>query len=126
MKSVITAFVIFILIVVMMILSYVYVNSVTDNMLACIYKVENEFSKELWESSHYETEKLSKVWKNSRIVMSALYSHQLIDEVDKSVGKLKNSVKTRKKEDFLYEKSNLILLISRLVEQQKITVGNVL
>ena len=47
MKSVITALVIFILIVVMIISSYIYVHSVTKEMLQIVYKSEKDFLKQI-------------------------------------------------------------------------------
>ena len=126
MKSVITALVIFILIVVMIISSYIYVHSVTKEMLQIVYKSEKDFSQSKWKEALAETEKLSEIWKNNKFVMAILYSHQLTDAVDESVEKLKNSAEIKENKEFLYEKSNLILLIFRLREQQKITIENVM
>lgn len=126
MKSVISASIIFILIIVMVTISTLYVNSVTDKMLQSFYKYENNFSQLSWDELEAETEKVSQIWEDSRSIMCVLFNHQEIGKLDVSVEKIKNSVKTQKKEDYLYEKSNLILLILNLREQQKISIENIM
>ena len=126
MKSVISAGIIFILIIVMVLASTLYVNKVTDEMLQYLYRYENNFSYFTWEALEYETEKISVLWGNSRRIMSVLFNHHATDELDKSIKKLKDTVKIRETEDFLYEKSNLIRLLLSFREQQKLSIENIM
>ena len=125
MKSVISALVIFILIITMIVITCVYTNNVTDKMLQSLYKNENQVSKNNWQTAKYEGENIENIWRNNRKFMVVLFNHTVIEKVDTSISKLKNAIKMQKKEDFFYESKNFELLLKSLVEQQEISVGNV-
>lgn len=125
MKSVISASLIFIFIIIASVTSSAYVNSVTEEMLQSLYRNEIYVAKNLWESAEFETEKLYSLWRKNRSMMSVNFNHTLIDRVDTSIAKIKNAVQMQKKEDFFYERSNFGLLLLSLAEQQKISVENI-
>lgn len=125
MKSVISASLIFIFIVIASVTSGAYVNRVTDEMLQSLYRNEIYVAKNHWESAEFETEKLYSIWMKNRSMMSVNFNHTLIDMVDTSIAKIKNAVQMQKKEDFFYERSNFDLLLLSLMEQQKISVENI-
>ena len=126
MKSVISALVIFILIVVMVTSSLWYTGTVADGMLQYLYKYENNFSDLPWQNIENETSQISNMWKKSRTLMSMIFNHQIILELDASVKKLENAVKMQKTDDFIYEKDKLTALLKSLKEQQKITIANIM
>lgn len=125
MKSVISASIIFIFIITAVIVSAVYVNNVTEEMLQYLYKNEIYVAKNLWDEAESEAEKLDETWRKSRVLMSTFFNHTLIDKVDTSIAKIKNAVQLREKEDFFYERSNIGLILFSFKEQQKINAGNI-
>lgn len=126
MKSVISAFIIFIIIITTVIASCVYTENVVNGMLQSVYENENFVAKNNWQKALDETEKLNSEWENNRRIMEVLFNHSVIERIDSSIKKLNNAVKMLKKEDFIFESKNLQLLLKSLTEQQKISVGNIL
>ena len=125
MKSVISALLIFIFIIVGSFASYRYVNDVIDEMLQSLYKNEISISKNFWDESKNETKNLEELWQKNRAVMSVIFNHTVIDKIDTSIAEIKNAVQMREKGDFIYEKSNMELMLLNLKEQQKINAENV-
>lgn len=125
MKSVISASVIFILIITMIVISCVYTNNVTEEMLQSLYKNENHVAKNNWQTAKIEGENIENIWYKNRNIMVTLFNHTVIEKVDASIAKMKNTVQMQKKEEFFYESENLGLLLKSLVEQQEISIGNV-
>lgn len=125
MKSVICATIIFIFIIIAGTISGIYVNNITNEMLQSLYKNEIFVSKNQWSEAKNETEILSKIWAENRNIMSMIFDHTFTDKVDTSIEKIKNAVKMQKKEDFIYERSDMELLLSGFEKQQKINVGNI-
>ncbi|MEE1043237.1 MAG: DUF4363 family protein [Clostridia bacterium] len=126
MKSVISAFIIFIIIITTVISSCVYTENVVNGMLQSVYENENFVAKNNWQKALDETEILNSEWENNRRIMEVLFNHSVIERIDSSIKKLNNAVKMLKKEDFIFESKNLQLLLKSLTEQQKISVGNIL
>ena len=126
MKSVISALVIFIIIITILVVSCAYTENIVNEMLHYVYENEIFFAKNDWMKSSDKISKIDTVWKNARNVMVILFNHTVIEKIDTSISKLNNAVKLQKNEDFLYESENLKLLLKNLIEQQKISVGNVL
>lgn len=125
MKSVISALLIFIFIIIISSASGIYVNRVTDEMLQSLYRNEKFVSKNSWDKAENETEKLYSIWKKSRNKMSMTFNHTITDNIDISIAKIKNAVQMRKKYDYFYERSNFELLLLNLKEQQKISAENI-
>lgn len=126
MKSVISALIIFIIIITLIVVSFVYTENVVNKMLQSVYENENFVAKNNWQKALEETEKLNTDWQNTRKVMEVLFNHSVIERIDSSIKKLNNAVKMLKKEDFIFESRNLELLLKSLTEQQKISIGNIL
>lgn len=125
MKSVISALLIFIFIIIISSASGIYVNRVTDEMLQSLYKNEKFVSENSWKAAENETEKLYLMWKKSRNIMSMTFNHTITDNIDASITKIKNTVQMRKKYDYFYERSKFELLLLNLKEQQKISAENI-
>lgn len=125
MKSVISAILIFIFIITASVVSGVYVNNTTDKLLQSLYKNEKFISNNLWAEAKKETKNFDEIWQKKRTVMSVFFNHTLIDRVDTSIAKIKNAVKMQEKGVFLYEKSNIEIVLLSLKEQQKINAGNI-
>ena len=125
MKSVISALLIFILIITTIFFSGLYVNDTTNKMLQIVYKNEKYFSNLKWKDAENEILKLEKYWANKRSVLSVFINHTDLTEVDIAVTKLKNATKMQEKADFFYESDNLALILSNICEQQKISIENI-
>ena len=111
MKSVISAFIIFIIIITTVIASCVYTENVVNGMLQSVYENENFVAKNNWQKALDETEKLNSEWENNRRIMEVVFNHSVIERIDSSIKKLNNAVKMLKKEDFIFESKNLQLLL---------------
>lgn len=125
MKSVISALLIFIFIIIISTASGIYVNRVTDEMLQSLYRNEKFVAENSWDEVENETEKLYSIWKKNRNMMSMTFNHAIIDNIDTSIAKIKNTVQMHKKYDYFYERSNFELLLLNLKEQQKISAENI-
>ena len=125
MKSVISAVVIFIFIVVTGLFSTIYVDNVTKEMLQIVYKNEKYFSNLKWKDAEDVILKLEEYWANKRSVLSVFINHTNLSEVDIAVAKLKNATKMRENTDFFYETDNLVLALLSINEQQKISIENI-
>lgn len=125
MKSVISALLIFIFIIITSVSSIVYVNRAVDEMLQFVYKNEIYFSKSMWEEAENEIKKLEEVWAKKNPVLSVFLNHTILSEVDTAVSKLKNAVKIREKDDFFYERDNVVLTLLNIKKLQKISIENI-
>ena len=125
MKSVICALVIFILIITMIVFSCIYTENVVGEILQSLYKNENHVAKNNWETAVDRGEYISFLWNKHRKVTVTLFNHTIIERVDESIAKMNIALKMQKKDEFFYESSNLDLLLKSLLEQQKVSVGNV-
>ncbi len=125
MKSVISALLIFIFIIITSVSSIVYVNRAVDEMLQFVYKNEIYFSKSMWEEAENEIKKLEEVWAKKIPVLSVFLNHTILSEVNTAVSKLKNAVKIREKDDFFYERDNVVLTLLNIKKLQKISIENI-
>ena len=125
MKSVISALLIFIFIIITAVSSIIYVDMTTKEMLQIVYRNEKYFSNSKWREAEYEILKLEKLWNKKRPVLSAFINHTILTEVDTTVAKLKNATKMQENADFFYESTNLELILLNINQQQKISIENV-
>ena len=125
MKSVISAAVIFIFIIVTSFASNWYINRKTDEMLQFLYKNEIFVAKNQWEEAENETKKLQEKWQKYRGGISVFINHSFTSEMDEAVDELKNAVKIRVKGDCFYSLDYVKLVLLNFKEQQKITVQNI-
>ena len=125
MKSVISALLIFIFIIITSVSSIVYVNRAVDEMLQFVYKNEIYFSKSMWEEAENEIKKLEEVWAKKIPVLSVFLNHTILSEVNTAVSKLKNAVKIQEKDDFFYERDNVVLTLLNIKKLQKISIENI-
>ena len=125
MKSVISAVVIFIFIVVTGLFSTIYVDNVTKELLQNLYKNEIYFSNLKWEEAEDEILKLENFWAEKRPVLSVFINHANLTEVEITVSQLKNATKIRKIDDIIYAGDKLALILSDINEQQKISIANI-
>ena len=125
MKSVISAVVIFIFIVVTGFVSTVYVDNVTKELLQNVYENEKYFSNLKWKEAEDEILKLEDFWAKKRPVLSMFINHANLTEVDIAVTQLKNATKMHKTDDAFYVSDKLGLILSDINEQQKISIENI-
>ena len=125
MKSVISALLIFIFIIITAVSSIIYVDRTTKEMLQIVYKNEIYFSNSQWREADAEILKLEKLWNKKRSVLSVFINHTILTEVDTTVAKLKNATKMQENTDFFYESTNLALILLNINQQQKISIENI-
>ncbi|MBR5519045.1 MAG: DUF4363 family protein [Clostridia bacterium] len=125
MKSVISALLIFIFIIITAVSSIIYVDMTTKEMLQIVYKNEIYFSNSQWREADAEILKLEKLWNKKRSVLSVFINHTILTEVDTTVAKLKNATKMQENIDFFYESTNLALILLNINQQQKISIENI-
>lgn len=125
MKSVISALLIFIFIIITAVSSIIYVDRTTKEMLQIVYKNEIYFSNSQWREADAEILKLEKLWNKKRSVLSVFINHTILTEVDTTVAKLKNATKMQENIDFFYESTNLALILLNINQQQKISIENI-
>ena len=125
MKSVISALLIFIFIIITAVSSIIYVDRTTKEMLQIVYKNEIYFSNSQWREADAEISKLEKTWNKKRSVLSVFINHTILTEVDTTVAKLKNATKMQENTDFFYESTNLALILLNINQQQKISIENI-
>ena len=124
MKSVISALLIFILIITTIFFSGLYVNDTTNKMLQIVYKNEKYFSDLQWDKADNEIDKLESLWKKRRPMLSVFLNHSDLSDIDINISKLKNTTKIRDNSDFFYETDNVIHSIYNIKDQQKISIYN--
>ena len=124
MKSVISALLIFILIITTIFFSGLYVNDTTNKMLQIVYKNEKYFSDLQWDKADNEIDKLESLWKKRRPMLSVFLNHSDLSDIDINISKLKNTTKIRDNSDFFYETDNVIHSIYNIEDQQKISIYN--
>ena len=124
MKSVISALLIFILIITTIFFSGLYVNDTTNKMLQIVYKNEKYFSDLQWDKADNEIDKLESLWKKRRPMLSVFLNHSDLSDIDINISKLKNITKIRDNGDFFYETDNVIHSIYNIKDQQKISIYN--
>ncbi len=125
MKSVISAVIIFVLIVIMSIVSSQYVLNTADEILYHVLKNEKSVEQGDWHNAERSVTNIKKIWGSRRKVATFFLNHSVIDSIDASVERQYNSVILREKSAFCFEKNKFVLLIKSLKEQQKISLENI-
>ena len=125
MKSVISAVVIFILIITMSIISSQYVLNTADEILYQVLENEKSVVQGDWKKAERSVTNTREIWYKRRKVATFFLNHSVIDSIDASVERQYNSVVLREKSSFYFEKNKFVLLIKSLKEQQKISLENI-
>lgn len=124
MKSVILASTIFIIIVVLMCTSYIFMNKTTADMSAILEQNEKFVAKNDWKQAKNEMDKLHTLWEEKHTILSVIATHSMIDEIDYAISRLSTSVSLHETNDFRKEIKILKMRIEDLKGHQKISVSN--
>ena len=124
MKSVILASTIFIIIVVLMCTSYIFMNTVTEDMSAILEQNEKFVAKNDWKQAKNEMDKLHNLWEEKHTLLSVIATHTMIDEIDYAISRLSTSVSLQEPNDFSKENKVLKMRIDDLKGHQKISISN--
>ena len=124
MKSVILASTIFIIIVVLMCTSYIFMNTVTEDMSAILEQNEKFVAKNDWKQAKNEMDKLHNLWEEKHTLLSVIATHAMIDEIDYAISRLSTSVSLQEPNDFSKENKVLKMRIDDLKGHQKINISN--
>lgn len=124
MKSVILASTIFIIIVVLMCTSYIFMNTVTEDMSAILEQNEKFVAKNDWKQAKNEMDKLHNLWEEKHALLSVIATHAMIDEIDYAISRLSTSVSLQEPNDFSKENKVLKMRIDDLKGHQKINISN--
>ena len=124
MKSVILASTIFIIIVVLMCTSSMFMDSVTEDISAILEQNEKFVAKNDWENAKNEMNKLYDIWESHHTMLSVIANHAMIDEIDYTISRTLTTIDLRKSGQYLEESRILKLKINDLKEHQKINISN--
>ncbi len=126
MKSVISAAGILIFIIILVVVSYTYTETTVEKMLASIDKNEKFVAKNDWSSAENEMSKLNQIWTKRRTFLATITYHSVIEDIDIRLSRINLALKIRENDEFFLELGAARLSIYTLLEQQKLSISNVL
>ncbi|MBQ6908127.1 MAG: DUF4363 family protein [Clostridia bacterium] len=126
MKAFFTAAGIFLLIIILIVISYIYTNKSTNDLLALLEENEKFVAKNDWENAKIAMEKFNKLWEQKKEFFNTLINHSTSDTLEICISKMNFAVKNHSSTDFLREKNIAGLLLSCFKDMQKVTISNIL
>lgn len=124
MKSVISAALMLIFIIVTISVSYVHTDKVTSELLAKMNANEKNVAKNDWKTAKDEIYEIKRIWNKERNFFFLISDHALSEAVDESVEKLIYSVEFHKTDAFFDEAGTAKLRVKTIAEQQKFSFPN--
>lgn len=115
--------------VILCVLCMFYVMAVSDKAANSIKNIQNSFSNSQFNAAEAEIEELDEFWENNHTMLSIIIHHDMLEEIEESIGLIKSAVKTSEDSndpDFWMESSSALVELKNLREVEIPTLGNIL
>lgn len=106
--------------------SYKYLNATSNNIEEKLNVIEKNIEKSNWHSAESYVDELEKMWVKTSSKWAILIEHREIDDIDMSLSKLKSFIDTKNKDLSLAELKTLKELYSHIPSNEKLNLENVL
>lgn len=125
MKNMIISFSLFVVMILSMSFSIVYLNKTCKSLLECCDKLEEDISDERWNNIYEDSvDFLHKVQKDSK-TLSIFIDHQELDNMSNELYKFTQYTKWENKEESLASLHVVKFYLNHIQELQKINVQNI-
>lgn len=115
--------------IILCVLCMFYVMAVSDKAANSIKNIQNSFSNSQFNAAEAEIEELDEFWENNHTMLSIIIHHDMLEEIEESIGLIKSTVKTSEDSndpDFWMESSSALVELKNLREVEIPTLGNIL
>lgn len=115
--------------IILCVLCMFYVMAVSDKAANSIKNIQNSFSNSQFNAAEAEIEELDEFWENNHTMLSIIIHHDMLEEIEESIGLIKSAVKTSEDSndpDFWMESSSALVELKNLREVEIPTLGNIL
>lgn len=126
MKSILSSFILLIVMLCFMFFSVKYLDKTCSALTAEAGKLELQISKENWDKAYNSSLKFMKEWKKDSELVSIFVHHQEIDDINNEVWKLTQHTKCEDKDEALASIHAIKFLISHIIDLEKINIQNLL
>lgn len=125
MKNMIISFSLFVVMILSMSFSIVYLNKTCKSLLECCDKLEEDISDERWNNIYEDSlDFLHKVQKDSK-TLSIFIDHQELDNMSNELYKFTQYTKWENKEESLASLHVVKFYLNHIQELQKINIQNI-
>lgn len=94
-------------------------------LLSLSLSLEESIKQNLWDEAENRFKKLDSAWQKTQSLWTVLLNHTEIDNIDLTLAKLEQYIKTQEQGLALAEISSLKLLIRHIPEKEKLTLENI-
>lgn len=122
MKGFVITLILFIILSVVIIFNYAYVNNVHDNM----HKMLNELTDEPSEQNRVIIQKLTEYWENKSTLLSISVSYREIDNLTNAIDALSSANESKDASQLLLYKVLTRNEINAIMRLEKISIKNIL
>lgn len=97
----------------------------SEVLLSLSLSLEESIKQNLWDEAENRFKKLDSAWQKTKSLWTVLLNHTEIDNIDLTLAKLEQYIKTQEQGLALAEISSLKLLIRHIPEKEKLTLENI-
>lgn len=117
---------IIVLIIVLDLISYKYLDKTSNNLSDMINFVQSDIEKENWSKAEKNIDTMEKEWDKVNKKWAILIEHREIDEIEMNMTRLKSHIDTKNKDLSLAELKSLKMLIKHIPLNEKLSIENIL
>lgn len=126
MKTVITSYILFFLIVILLFWGVFYLNKTSSSLLNESREMEDLILKESWQESYDSSVNILNQWEKASHILSIVIDHQKVDNITAEVLKLTQYTKCNNKDEALASIHSIKFLFEHLMNLEKISIQNIL
>lgn len=125
MKKIIVSLGIFIIMIVGMIFSILYLNKVCKDLEDITSNIESYINEDNMKKAYDTSQKLTKKWKRYSESISIFVNHQEIDNIETELSKIPQYIKEDSKDEALASVRVLNFFLNHVKNMEKITIQNI-
>ncbi|MGB9679830.1 MAG: DUF4363 family protein [Thermoanaerobacteraceae bacterium] len=117
---------ILILIVVLDIITYKYLEKTSDNLYAVFNAIKMDIKANKWDDAQNKINSSEKDWQKMSKKWAALIEHREIEEIELNIAKLKSFISTKNKDQSMSILESIQMLIKHIPSNEKLSMENIL
>ena len=126
MRALITSGIVIVLIVAFGIGSHLIIDKPANQLIACIDGLEDVLQQEDWEEVEEQLRSGRDLWQDTSSYWSVIIHHDDLDGIEFSLERLEKYIQAKEKGLSMAEMGNLRLLLKNIIDEQKMTLKNIL
>lgn len=126
MRALITSGVVIALIVVFAIGSHLIIDGPANQLISQVKGMEDALQRDEWEQAEGQLREGRNLWQETSPYWSVIIHHDELDGIEFSLERLGKYIEAKEKGLSMAEMGNLKLLLENIVDEQKMTLKNIL